>query len=250
MAYKAVAIERMLSEANYFAEQLHLPIEQPITLVDAQSAYVRPPRVGFGGVIQTKRFSFSFPNPNEGKLCYITRQTIRDGHDVLDLYPELARTPSLVDSNGAYQLATQWLTSVAVDVPSLQQKYPVNVRQWFFWGKPENLPKDQWSMPQITSTNKTMLPIFDVRWGEGDTPPVKVTVLGSTKELLELRMEDCSFSKRTPIVITNAMELDSIPDPPVKQLQWIPNPDENSQRIDPGGSTNRPPPFHRRVGAQ
>jgi len=248
MAYRVVAVERMLGEVNYFAQQLQLPTPRPIRPADITWSHLNPPRTGFGGAITVRNCDFSFPNRGEGKLCYITRLTVRDGHDVLDLYPELASTPSLIDSNGAYQLATQWLTSVSVDVPALEQKYKSNVRQWFFWGKPENLPKDQWSVPAITSTNKTMLPIFDVRWGDGETPPVKVTILGSTKELLQLRMEDSSFSRRPPLVITNALELDDIPDPQVKHLQQIQGPETNSVSTSPPASTNRPPPFHRRVG--
>jgi hypothetical protein len=40
-----------------------------------------------------------------------------------DLYPVWAKTPSLVDSNGAYQIATQWLASVDIDVGVLGKKY-------------------------------------------------------------------------------------------------------------------------------
>jgi hypothetical protein len=250
IAYRAVAIQHMLDEVNYWSQQLQLPTAHPIQPAEIKWSHVNPPRIGFGGVITTTNFDFSFPNRGEGKLCYITRLIIRDGHDVLDLYPELARTSSLIDSNGAYQMATQWLTSVSVDVPALEQRYKSNVRQWFFWGKPENLPRDQWSMPAITSTNKSMLPIFDVRWGDGETPPVKVIILGSTKELLQLRMEDSSFSRRPPLVITNALELDNIPDPQVKHLQQIQGSETSSSGTGAPARTNRPPPFHRQVGNQ
>jgi hypothetical protein len=251
IAYRTVAIERMLGEVNYFSQQLQLPTPHPIQPTDIKWSHVNPPRTGFGGVITAKNFDFSFPKRGEGKLCYVTRLTVRDGHDVLDLYPELAKTRSLIDSNDAYQLATQWLTSVSVDVPALEQKYKRNVRQWFFWGSAKDLPKDQWSMPTVTSTNKTMLPIFDVMWGKGETPPVKVTILGSTRELLQLRMEDSVFSRRPPLVITNALELDSVPDPQVKHLQQIQQGSEtNSVRTSSPARTNRPPPFHRQVENQ
>jgi radical SAM superfamily enzyme with C-terminal helix-hairpin-helix motif len=87
---------------------------------------------------------------------------------------------------------------------------------------------------------------FEVGWGEGDTPPVKVTIDGNTKELLAIDMQIASFSHRPLMIITNAVELNSIPDPPVKHLQGVPS---TSQTILQN-STNSPPgmpPFQRKV---
>jgi len=93
-----------------------------------------------------------------------------------------------------------------------------------------------------------MLPIFDVKWGEGDTPPVKVTVLGSTKELLELQINDVSFSKRPLLIITNAMELNSRPNPPVMHLQRPPADQTNSANCALSNAPSpRPPPFRQQV---
>jgi hypothetical protein len=56
-----------------------------------------------------------------------------------------------------------------------------------------------------------------------DEPLVSVEVLGTTKELQELRINDkvnnTSFSHRPPLLITNALDLIRTPNPPVKQLQ-------------------------------
>ena len=249
MAYRAVATERMLEEANYFCRQLHLPISQPIQVTNIVSLIIRSPRDGFGGTFVAKGFGFSFPNPGEGKLCYVSRDEIRSR--ILAMYPVLAKTPSLIDTNGAYQLATQWLSAISVDVPALERKHKLIFRQWFFWGKPEDLPKaNGWQLTSVT-TNKTLLPIFDVKWGDADNPAVKVTILGSTKELMELRMEDSSFSRRPPLVITNALELENIPDPPIKHLQQRPAQESPTNSV---GQTNapsqQPPPFRRKAGTE
>jgi len=60
-------------------------------------------------------------------------------------------------------------------------------------------------------------------------------------------MEDSSFSRRPALMVTNASELNSIPDPPVKQLQPVP---QEMQR-NPAALTNapsaRPPRFRREI---
>jgi len=89
---------------------------------------------------------------------------------------------------------------------ALEQKYKVHFYQWFFWNP-------------LGTTNKCMLPIFEVKWGEGDIPAMEVTILGSTKELMELRMEDDSVSRRPPLIVTNVTELNSDPYPPMKHPQ-------------------------------
>ena len=93
-----------------------------------------------------------------------------------------------------------------------------------------------------------MLPIYDVRWGEGSSPPVKLTVFGPTRELVVLELNDISFSRRPPNVISNWQELLNIPDPPNKQLQ-VPVQGASSVEINAVRTTrsNHPPPFKRRI---
>jgi hypothetical protein len=230
LAYRSAVIPRMLTEANLFAEQLKLPIPHPIQINDIKDVYVSPPwisgidqelkntnivspiariyaaKVTIGGAIQITNFVFSF---DKGKLCYACR--MKNGENALSGSSRLEAMPSLIDNAQAYQLATQWLTAVSVDVPTLEKKYKLSFYQWFIWSSPEK-------------TNKNMLPIFDVKWGEGQMPledglAAKVTILGTTKELMELRIGDEALSRRPQMIITNALELTSTPDPPLKQLQ-------------------------------
>jgi hypothetical protein len=243
MAYRAVAVEKMLQEVNLFSDRLQLPTPHPIRMPDLTSTYVFLPREGLNGVMTTENSYFSI---DHGVLWCFSRLSVEGKESVVELFPKLIKTPSLVDSNSAYSLATQWLSAISMDVPALEHKYQPSVSQWFFYGKPEDLPKDVWSMPSVVSTNvRTMLPIFDVVWGKGDSPPVKLTILGWKRELLSLRLEDKSFSRRPVMVITNAAELNAMPDPPVAELRSGRNIMTNP--VSPVTSTNRPPPFHRAV---
>jgi hypothetical protein len=265
LAYRTVAVEKLLREANIVSEQLKLPTPHPIQPSDA-NIRVRPPWFSksdstnmslskadriraatffASGVVESANFAYSLGGPENCR--YVHRFKIKDEDSIFDLYPELAKTPALIDTNGAYQLATQWLSAISVDVPALERKYKLNYYQWFFWGRPEDLTADHWTYHAPTTTNRTMLPIFDVNWGDAGSPAVKVTILGTTKELMELRMEDSSFVRRPPLIITNAMELNTRPDPPVKHLERpIQEPQTNSAGLT-NPTSPRPAPFRQKV---
>jgi len=269
LAYQTTAGQMMLKEVNYFCERLALPTSYPIQFSNASIRVSRPfysriestnTSLSKAERIRTAAFAafgtiegpdFSFYFDGAGKLWSVHRMKIKGKDSILDLYPELAKSVSLIDTNGAYQMATQWLSAISVNVLALEQKYKPSVRQWFFWGNTKDLPKDQWAMPAVTSTNKNMLPIFDVDWGQSQAPAVKITILGTSRELLDLQMQDSSFSRRASLIITNGMALNDTPDPPIKHLKLIAQaPATNSVGTSPSARTNRPPPFHRQVGNQ
>jgi hypothetical protein len=235
-AYRSVAIQQMLSEANYFSQHLKLQ-PCPIQLSDIKNVYVSAPlfsmiedfntllkesdnqqtriakirtaRICPAGFIETTNFCFYF---HKGYLWSVVN---RIHHlERFDLYPTWAKTPSLVDTNGAYQLAVQWLSAISVDTVALEKKYPPKATQRFFYPDAKGLHD-----PPDLRKRVAMLPIFDLKWGEDDSPALNVTILGTSKELIELHMDNTSFSRRPLLIITNAIELTSIPDPPVKQLQ-------------------------------
>lgn len=245
LAYRTAALERMNQEASWACIKLRL-ISQPFQTSDITRFFVVPPRkMGFGGTMQTTNYYFRFARG--GKLDEICDQSKHP--ERFEMYPVWAKTPSSVDTNGAYQLATQWLRAISVDVAALEKKYKLNFYQWFYWGRETGVPDSEWNQYPPT-TNKVMLPIYDVRWGEGSPPPVKVTVFGPTKELAALELNDISFSRRPPIVITNWEELLNIPDPSKKQIQ-VPSSPDSAERTNPPPATQSkpPPPFQRRLNA-
>ena len=136
-AYRSTAGPQMLEEANYFSERLRLPTPHPIRITDISDFYVTPPwyskiedtnlespmarfrtaKFVIGGFIETTNFAFSF---SKGRLFGIHNRVNHD--ERFSMYSTWAQTPSLIDSNGAIQLATQCLASINVDVSALNNK--------------------------------------------------------------------------------------------------------------------------------
>jgi hypothetical protein len=247
-AWRAAVLQLMLSEANWASDQLHLPIPHPIRasdLIDGgatapwASTVINPwktnlpnadipPKtllraLGFGvgmGKIDTTNFTFGF---GAGKLTYIMRLNVPDA----ERYAQLVGKPSLINDAQAHQLALQWLAALDVDMAKLA--------------------KLKWSVGQMPyrprgATNMILLPIYHVRFGNihypasgnlpaFDEPQAEVEILGTTRELWELRIDSfygLYLLQRPLLLITNALELICTPDPPVKQLEKSPTVQTNS----------------------
>jgi len=258
LAYRGAVIQKMLEEANYFADRLNLPTKRPIQVTDVRypgvsqpwfdvirdehtipyaivsdygtnifnasiprEARLRALKFGARGTFDADtNFVFCF---SDGKLWEVLRLSEHDieyyAHDL----DKLVGKPSLIDTNGAYQLATQWLAAVDVNMAALE--------------------KLKWTAHQLHylargATNAVALPLYYVDFGskhfpaagpnlkDFDEPLVSVEVLGTTKELQDLTMNDTSLSQRPLMLITNALELIRTPNPPVKRLESTP---ENSK---------------------
>ena len=233
LAYKAAVIQGMLGEGNFAAERLHLPEPLPIQAKAVRATNVNPPLRGGLGSFETDLFFYGFPGkgdslaltnsegtvvhfPERGKLAYIEKkEPFKDyGGSLEQSLESLAKLRSQIDTNGAYTLATQWLAAISVDVKSLESRYRSQVTQMSYCSPPltpdqaMEMTKDKSLPPGHKMVN---LPIFDVTWGgtADQNPPVWVQVFGVKKELIRLRMEDTTFLQRAPIVITNALELNS-----------------------------------------
>jgi hypothetical protein len=258
LAYKAAAMEKMLEEANYFADRLKLPTPRPMRIADVTYSMIAPPftpmctlpttnldntslsreqrlrsiRIGVGGVIETTNFFFSF---DHGRLWQVERL---QGHnwEYCDgkLLDSLVGKPSLINEAEAHQLATQWLATVGVDVAALEKKYPPEVDR--FRILPSKFATNDATMPPFNSPNVVAVPVYVVHWGwRHYTPDIKeamvdVKILGTTKELMQLRLLymadtrtwDAPLSHRPPLLMTNALDLILAPDPPTKHPGRIP----------------------------
>ncbi len=247
LAYRAAAMQKMLQEANYFADRLKLPTPHPIQVNDIRNPWIVQPWFGLiqdsngpitsfgsniydsklpregrlrslqlaaGGTIETTNFFFSFYDG--GKI----REVQRIDEHLMERYAhrldELIGKPSLINEAQAHELATQWLAAVDVDVAALgKQKWTVNQLHYLARG----------------ATNYVTLPLYYVNFGsihytngpenvkEFDEPMVEVEILGTTKELQDITINDLSFSRRPLLIISNALDLIRTPDPSVKQLK-------------------------------
>jgi hypothetical protein len=222
--YMTIALQKMLSEIDYFSEHLHLPVARPLQATNIDQFNVSSPwfslirntnfaspvqqsqfgKIGVAGHIETTNFHFYF---QAGRLWSLVN---KDKHiERFRFYPTWAAMPSLINSNSAYQLATQWLASVEMNTALLEKKYgsQKTIEQAFFWNQPglgvEHPPGD---------TNKTMLPIFTVAWGAAPggnvSPAASVEIFGPTKELMQLRVGDDSLFRRPPLIVSSVADFE------------------------------------------
>jgi hypothetical protein len=209
LAYKAVVLQLMVGEANFFARQLNLPCPKPLEIT---KSWVTRPAFGFGGTLNTTQFFFSFGK--DGRLWNIvkTDPTIYDPQR----WHELRNTPMVIDTNGAYRLATQWLSRIDIDLAALDRRCFAQVWQPRFFDPPI-AP----TFPLPTNAPMSTAPLFRIQWFERaqtDYLIAQMEIDGLKKELLEWTLNDTALSKRPPLVVTNATELSSQPDPIFKKL--------------------------------
>jgi hypothetical protein len=206
--------------------------------------YVGSPRNGVNGSVQTTNVAFTFW---DGRLHTVTRLDVISPHGGLkEVYANLAQKGSLVDSNGAYQLATQWLSAISVDVLALEQRFaPAITQRCYFAGINGNREEE------LATARRQMLPIFDVAWGnpmrsEIERPAIKVSVLGTSKQLLDLQLAEPSYLRRPVLAVRDVVNAEtnetvrSLTNTPAsfasagniwKRPRWTPSPDlDQSQR--------------------
>jgi len=103
---------------------------------------------------------------------------------------------SLIDTNDAYRLATNWLTLLSIDVQRLERAAPPRSEQRMYSDRP--------GRPQP-------IPIFDVIWGDPRYPHVNIRIDGRTREMIYIRLEE-NFSKRPARLLKDREKLAAIPD--------------------------------------
>lgn len=221
-AYQSAAMQLMVGQANFDAQQLHLRETLPITAPANTNAWiVAAPPDGVAGGFATSNYIYRFL---AGKLAAIywkphPRGTAADAAET---------QASLIDTNGAYELARQWLSGLSVDVTALESKYPHHVAD--LAARPPIARR-----PVLGATNRApgravaaarrasiTPPVFRVTWGgrsgraAAASTPVQVTVevLGSTKQCIGLRVQNPDLLKAPPLQLTNQDKLLGTPPPP------------------------------------
>jgi len=200
-AYKLAMSQLMLDHANHIAQELALPGKKPMLLAEVKTFVAHPDldhdgKPEFRGTITSSNFYFSF---YEGQCWSIVRCNVFPSgapykfRDPLPHLAELARTPQTVTTNGAYSLATNWLTRFKVNIAETERKY----------GKPSIYQLQYLS----EKDEKLDTGFYYVQWGPGSDGAVKVSLLGTTGELMELNVYDKSLNHQPTLAITNWQEL-------------------------------------------
>jgi hypothetical protein len=229
LAYKFVVFSLMLSNVNSFCGRAGLPLEHPLTMVDIrQGSHVGPSfSNAISGSILSDKYFFGF---GRGQLANYWRNDFKPKTDeaIQARNTQLAKQRSLVDTNGAYQVATNWLVALGVDVSALEPEYRRQIIQWRYY-------------PEGPDGRTVPLPIFQVQWlgkirrnSTREMPVVTVTVLGTTQEIVEHHVLDEKLFRTSPVRIDERERLLSIPDSEFKSYTAL----QQSNLLAQFGRTN------------
>lgn len=213
LAYKYVAMAVMMVQANFLMSKLHLKESEPIRSQDIIAQRIHGPFLtGFIGGIDTTKYHFGFFD--SGREIIITKledfhyQSMglyRGNQSMKEFMERFSKIKSTIDTNDAYRLATNWLTTIGIDVERLQKENPVKVQQQF------TLSKKGGEVP---------CPLFYVQWGkQGEDqfghprlPVIEVMISGINRELLHLIVGNDAYAKRPFALLKDTDKLLAIPD--------------------------------------
>jgi hypothetical protein len=205
-AYQKAALDRVIDEANLVAKQLDLPEDLPITKNNLIGAFISP--FGFAytdqkiGNVTTSNYCYCVSIGN--KFSYVNEVGWED--ECKDYQKEYVWPIEKMDTNAAYELATQWLMAVHMDVKALNRDLPLIIKM---------------DNEVVWATPGKFVPVYYVAWCKKSTRPkwlivsnpkeweavASVRLFAPTKTLLELRVEDSKYILRSPIIFTNLGEL-------------------------------------------
>lgn len=202
--YREAAFKLVLQEANRVAIELQLPEKLPIMETNLVEAFITP--FGFNCLHQ------SIGSVTTKKYCYFISQGNKfnevDATDYDQICGKLRGRGTLpitqLNTNSAYQLATQWLTAVSMDVGGLNRECTAHAALSPFWNGLTKLGE----RPQ-----KRFAPIYFVWWtspkndNDGHGCVAYVELYTPTKTLLQLSVSDPRYIHRQPLLFTN---LDSL----------------------------------------
>jgi len=201
LAYQQEAFARVLQEANQVAKDMDLPEKLPIDPTNLTQVFI--PEYGFSqlfpkiiGNVHTTNYGYFVSIGH--KLSYV--EATHQDENCLKWMKQYRWPKDRIDTNSAYQLATQWLTAAHMDVAGLNRDCTLHVELERF-------------VNQDLEKTKKFVPIYEVYWvsgknrqdGYGDV--ASVTLLAPTKTLMSLRVEDQKYILRPAIVFTNLAEL-------------------------------------------
>ncbi len=196
-AYRAAALKLMLEEVNWAARALRLPEQLPIESSDLTDMLIGTPftadHQGCFVTVYTEKYCYGAGQ----KLTAIGRPYLFTGeeeHYIASLRTRHAVPRSRMNPTGAYNLATQWLAAVSVDLKRLEADYPHRI----------TVP---WDLGDYC------VPLFTVEWskpiegsGRRDVAAM-VEVLEPERSLEQLVIERPEYMARGPIVVPDRGKL-------------------------------------------
>lgn len=198
--YQEAALKLVLQEANSVAEELNLTNDIPITVSNLVEFHISP--FGFAyarraiGFVATTNYTYYVSRGDK-----FSGVTVANYDQTCSRYMRQSLPIKQFDPNAAYQLATQWLAAIHMDVNGLNRDYRVHVALSPFWNGLATLGE---------KPRKQFVPIYYVWWTndrDGRDGVADVELFEPTKTLLQLDVQDPKYILRQPLVFTNLAAL-------------------------------------------
>ncbi len=201
-AYQEEALRLVLQEANKVAKELKL---EALSIAEENLTHVFISPFGFAyqfkaiGNVTTTNYFYGV-----GRGCKFSDLTIANYDDYYVKYRDkkFAEPVRAMNTNTAYQLATQWLAAVHMDVKGLNRDCELHI----------DLTTDM--LPGAEKkARKEITPLYFVSWQSKEKTDDSVGSVAyvelylPTKQLLQLSVTDAKYILRPPLVFTNLAAL-------------------------------------------
>lgn len=168
------------------ASELNLSETLPIMQTNLLAAYISPPRMAQGskviGNVTTSNYVYA---PFFGSRFSLVRTHLQDEYSQLQkqyLWPM-----SRMDTNAAYQSATQFLNAASMDVKALNRDCSLTIRAF----TPEG------------EQSAHFVPVYWVSWSKDGEPVASVELFEPTKTIRQMHVNRSEYILRQPLQITN-----------------------------------------------
>jgi hypothetical protein len=195
-AFQKEALRLVVQEANVVAKELKLHDQLPITQSNIVEYFVGPFQYSYAyrriGNITTKNYMYGAEAGDKFSIIVDTHEQEKcwKYFDKGYVWPI-----SKINTNAAYQLATQWLAAVRMDVAGLNRDCRVSVTV---------------DNAYVQAPAGKFVPIYWVSWVPTNCEGLSaasVRLFTPTKTLLDLKVDDQKYILRKPLVFTNLSEL-------------------------------------------
>jgi hypothetical protein len=187
--YREQAIKMLIVEANKVAYALRLSEKLPITETDLLASYVSPPgmakRVPAFGNITTSNYIYYCTIGN--KFSFLERTHFAE--EQAQLEKQYHWPINRFDTNSAYQLSTEFLAAVSIDVAALNRECAIHI-----------------DAPLMNRARGEFVPLYLVYW-------MKPGIVGSraeielflpTRTLMQMHVMDSKYILRKSLKVPNA----------------------------------------------
>jgi hypothetical protein len=189
--YRKEALKLLIQEANEVAAELKLQEDLPITETNLVKFLILPlpGAKAWKAVGNVTTTNYVYYVSKDDKFCYLERTHQRE--DIRRWQFQYWWPIERMDTNAAYQLATQWLSACSMDVGALNRDCNLHIQAY---------------TPQGMQKGGHFLPLYMIYWTkgvEGNGSVASVSLFAPSNLLMQLRVEDPKYILRKPLVVTN-----------------------------------------------